>query len=537
MAASTTTYDAVVLGAGHNGLVAAAYLARAGRSVLVLERRERIGGAADTGELGGVRVPVVAHTVGRLRPLVARELDLRRHGLELIAPEVRLFAPTADGRLVVLWRDPEPTVASLRSWSEADAAGYLGFDAEVRSLAHFLADLGEEVPPDVRDPGFGDALMGLRLGRTFRGLGRDRGRTILRVLAMAIADYVAEAFETDEIRAAIAWRGVRHTSMGPWSAGTTKVLLDDAAGSDGGASGETVFARGGPGALAAALAAAARAAGAEIRTEAEVVAVRSDRDGQVIGVALADGTEIDARAVVAGLDPKRLLTTLVDPVALGPSLRWRAGNLRTAGTAAKVNLVLDGLPAFPAATEDPRLLRGRILVGAAGIDAMERVFDTTKYGRLAESFVVEATIPSLVDPSLVEGAPEGTHVLSADVQWVPTTPRAGDWASQRDALGDAVIGTLETVAPGLGGHVRARQVLTPADLEQDYGLTGGHPLHVEPGLDSFFAWRPLLGHARYRMPLAGLYLAGSGAHPGGGVTGLPGRNAAREVLADLKRRR
>ncbi len=533
---SNSNYDAIVLGAGHNGLVTAAYLAKAGRSVLVLERRDRIGGAADTADLGGVRVPAVAHTVGRLRPLVARELDLKRHGLELIAPEVRLFAPGEDGRSVVLWRDTAATVAALRSWSDADADAYPGFDAQVRSLARFLAELGEETPPDVRDPGFGDALMGLRLGRTFKGLGRDAGRTILRVLAMAVADYVAESFGADPVRAAIAWRGVRYTSMAPWSAGTTKVLLDDAAGSDGGASGETVLARGGPGALADALASAARAAGAEIRTGVEVVAVRTDRDGRATGVALASGEEIDAPAVVAGIDPKRLLTTLVDPVVLGPSLRWRAGNMRTAGTSAKVNLVLDSLPDFPAAT-DPRLLRGRILVGASGIDAMERVFDTTKYGRVAQSFVVEATIPSIADPSLVQAAANGTHVLSAHVQWVPTAPRDGDWDGQRDALGDAVIRTLETVAPGLGSRVKARMVLTPSDLERDYGLTGGHPLHVEPGLDSFFAWRPLLGHARYRMPVPGLYLAGSGAHPGGGVTGMPGRNAAREVLADRKRRR
>jgi phytoene dehydrogenase-like protein len=531
-------YDAIVLGAGHNGLVAAAYLARAGRSVLVLEARERVGGAVDTVELApGARVPAVAHTVGRLRPAVVRELELKRHGLELIAPEVRAFAPQPDGRSVALWRDPAPTLASLATWSEADAAAYPAFDARVRTLARFLADLGDETPPDVREPGFGDALLGLRLGRTFRGLGRDDGRTFLRVLALAIADYVAESFVSDPVRAVIAWRGVRHTAMAPWSAGTTKVLLDDAAGSDGGASGETVFARGGPGALADALAAAARAAGAEIRTAASVIAVTSDADARVTGVALASGEEIVARTVVAGIDPKRLLSTLVDPVALGPTLRWRAGNIRTSGRSAKVNLVLDGLPVMPAAASDPRLLRGRILVGMTGIDDMERVFDPTKYGARADRLVVEATIPSLADPSLVEGAAEGTHVLSAQVQWVPTHPAAGSWDDGREALGDAVIATLETVAPGLGARVVARQVLTPLDLERDYGLTGGHPLHVEPGLDSFFAWRPLLGHARYRMPLAGLYLAGSGAHPGGGVTGVPGRNAAREVLGDLKRRR
>ncbi|MEX2183046.1 MAG: NAD(P)/FAD-dependent oxidoreductase [Chloroflexota bacterium] len=534
---TTSGYDAIVLGAGHNGLTAAAYLARAGRSVLVLERRDRVGGAVDTVALApGVHVPAVAHTVGRLRPAIARELDLKAHGLTLIAPDVRAFAPQPDGRGIALWQDTAATQASLRAWSEVDGAAFAEFDTRVRSLARFLADLGEEAPPDVRDPGFGDALMGLRLGRAFKGLGRDGGRTILRVLAMAVADFVGESFETDPIRAVLAWRGVRHTAMGPWSAGTTKVLLDDAAGSDGGASGETVYARGGPGALADALAAAARAAGAEIRTGAEVVAVTS-ADGRATGVALASGEEITARAVVAGMDPKRLLTTLVDPVAIGPSLRWRALNIRTPGKVAKVNLVLGGLPDFPAAADDQRLLRGRILVGMTGIDALERVFDTTKYGDLADHLIVEATIPSLADPTLVAEAAEGTHVLSAHVQWVPATPRDGTWDDHREELGDAVLRTLESVAPGLTGRVQARQVLTPLDLEHDYGLTGGHPLHVEPGLDSFFAWRPLLGHARYRIALDGLFLAGSGAHPGGGVTGVPGRNAARVVLDDLRRRR
>lgn len=534
---TTAGYDAIVVGAGHNGLTAAAYLARAGRSVLVLERRSRLGGAVDTAELlPGARVPAVAHTVGRMRPSIVRELELRRHGLELTAPAVRAFAPQPDGRSVVLWRDSAETEASLRAWSASDAAAYAPFDARVRTLSRFLADLGDETPPDLRDPGFEDALTGLRLGRAFKGLGRDDGRTMLRILAMAIADLVAESFVSDPVRGVLAWRGVRHTAMGPWSAGTTKVLLDDAAGSDGGASGETVFARGGPGALAAALASSARAAGAEIRTDADVVAVISS-DGRATGVALASGEEIASGTVVAGLDPKRLLTTLTDPVAIGPSLRWRASNIRTPGKAAKVNLVLDSQPVFPAAGDDPRLLRGRILVGMTGIDAMERVFDATKYGRFADALVVEAVIPTLTDPTLVAGAADGTHVLSADVHWVPTEPREGTWDDGREALGDAVVRTLETVSPGLGDRVVARQVLTPLDLERDYGMTGGHPMHVEPALDSFFAWRPLLGHARYRMPIDGLYLAGSGAHPGGGVTGVPGRNAAREVLADLGRRR
>jgi phytoene dehydrogenase-like protein len=533
---TTSMYDAIVVGAGHNGLTAAAYMARSGLRVLVLEARPIVGGAAVTEELGGVRVPTLAHTVGRLKPAVVRELELAKHGLSLVAPEVRLFAPQPDGRAVTMYSDLARSVEAMRVFSENDAASLVEYDRRVRSLSRFLADIGDEAPPDIAGPGLGDALMGLRLGRAFRGLGKQDAQMILRVLAMAAADFVAESFETEPVRAAMAWRAVRYTATGPWSAGSTSWLLADAAGNDGGAAGETVFAKGGPSALSDALAAAARAAGAEIRTGAGVVGITT-ADGAVTGVVLASGDEITAPAVVSGLDPKQLLTKLIDPVVVGPGMRWRAGNIRTPGTVAKINLVVDGLPEFPAAGGDPKLLRGRILVGASSIDDVERAFDASKYGRLPERPVVEATIPSLIDPSLVAGAPEGTHVISAIMQWMPPKQDAAFWNAQRDAVGDLAVRTLESVAPGLGSRVRARQVLTPADLEAEYGLTGGHPMHAEPGLDSFFLWRPLLGWARYRMPVSGLYLAGSGAHPGGGVTGVPGRNAAREVVADRTRRR
>ena len=532
------SWDAVVIGAGHNALVAAAYLARGGLRTLVLERRERIGGAADTSELGpGIRVPTLAHTVGRLRPSIQRDLALGRHELSLIAPEVRVFAPRPDGGAITLWSDVGATVEGLRAVSSADAAAYPVFDRRVRVLGRFLDELARSTPPDVASPKLGDALAGLKLGRSFRGLGRDGSRAILRVLPMAVADLVAESFETDALRAAIAWRGVRYGAVGPWSSGTASVLLMDGAGNDGGAAGETVFARGGPGALSDALAAAAQAAGAEMRLNAEVASITS-RDGRATGVVLAGGEEIPARSVVSGADPKRTLLELLDPIALGPSLGWRAGNIRTPGVVAKVNLALRGLPRFTAAVEDERLLHGRIVV-APGIDAMERAFDASKYGRWSEAPILEATIPSIVDPSLVEGAPAGTHVMSVIAQYAPYGLDAslGSWEDNREAFGDAVIRALETVAPGIGDLVSHRQVLTPVDLESRFGLTGGHPMHAEPGLDQFYLWRPLLGHARYRLAIEGLYLCGSGAHPGGGITGGPGQNAAREILHDLGGRR
>ncbi|HET7027709.1 MAG TPA: NAD(P)/FAD-dependent oxidoreductase [Candidatus Limnocylindrales bacterium] len=531
-------YDAIVVGGGHNGLTCAAYLARAGLGVLVLERRERVGGIADTVEIAPVvRSPAIAATVGRLRASVARDLDLRAHGLSLVAPAVRVFAPGHDGSAVVLWADVDRTAEDLRRRGlTADADAWSEFDRLVRSLGGFMADLGEQTPPDIANPGVADALGGLLLGRKYRGLGRLDARTILRVLAMPVADFVAESLVSDALRAAVAWRGVRNASLGPWSAGSTLNLLQDAAGNDGGAAGETVFARGGPGALAEALASAARSFGAVIRTEAEVVAVRSNPDGVATGVVLASGEEIAARAVVSAVDPKQTLLRFVDPIALGPTLRWRAGNIRQPGVVATVALALSRLPSFSAADGDERLLRGRILVGAEGVDALERAFDAAKYGRISERPVVEATIPSLVDPSLVDGAEPGTHVLHAHVQWTPRELRDGDWEACREPLADSLIAQLETVAPGIGGLVTARRVLTPLDLERDYGLSSGHPWHAEPALESFFLWRPMLGYARYRMPLRGLYLAGSGAHPGGGITGGPGQNAAREIVKDLRSR-
>ncbi len=535
----STIYDAIVLGGGHNGLVAAAYLAKAGLRTLVLEKRATLGGTVETRTLDdGSRAPGLFHTVGRLRPAVVRELGLAGHGLSLIAPEVRAFAPQPDGRAVTLWASNERTEAELATWSGVDALAWSGFDRQVRALAAFLAALGEQTPPATAGRGLGDAITALLLGRAFKKLSKLDARNLLRVLPMAVADFVGESFETDAVRATIAARAVQFTGLGAWSMGTTATLLADSAGNDGGGAGQAVFAKGGPGAVSDALAAAARAFGAELRTGSEVVAVTS-ADGRVTGVALASGEEIAASIVASGLDPKRTLLGLVGPLDLGPHLRWRAGNIRQPGTVARVNLALSALPRFPAAgdgDDEAKRIRGRILVGATGIDDLERAFDAAKYGRISDRLVLEATIPSLVDPSLAAG--EGGHVMSVIAQYVPYRLRDGTWdQAARAALGDRVVAALEEVAPGIGSLVTAREVLTPVDLEAEYGLTGGHPYHQEPGLDAWFAWRPLVGWARYRMPVEGLYLVGPGAHPGGGVTGAPAHNAAKEILADHRKRR
>jgi phytoene dehydrogenase-like protein len=531
-------YDAIVIGGGHNGLVCAAYLARGGLRTLLLERRPQTGGAIATAEIApGVRVPLLAHSVGRLRPSVARDLRLDTHRLRLVAPQVRSVTLRPDGPPLTLWGDVERTAAELAAESAKDAAAYTGFDRQTRALGGLLARIMAMTPPDPSRPGTGDALGALRLGLGYRALGTQDGRAFLRVLPMPIADHLEDWFDGDALRATLAWRGVHYSAMGPPDAGSTQTFLADSAGTDHGAAGETVFARGGPGALADALAAAAAAAGATIRTGTVVEAVRT-RGDRATGVLLSNGEEIEAAVVVSALDPKRTLLNLLDPALLGPHLGWQAGNLRLKGSVAKVNLALAELPRFsgiPDAGEARLRLRGRIIV-APSVAAIDRAADAVKGGRAAEHPIMEATIPSLVDPSLVDQGAPARHVMSILVQGTPYHRREGDWDSDREALGDRVLAELETVAPGIGRLVIARQVITPLDLERDHGLTEGHPLHGEPSLDQWSAWRPLLGFASYRLPVEGLYLCGAGAHPGGGVTGWPGQNAAREVLADWKRR-
>jgi phytoene dehydrogenase-like protein len=520
----TRQYDAVVVGAGHNGLVCAGSLARAGLSVLVLERDQEVGGASKTVEIApGYRAPALLHDAGRLRGGVIRGLQ----GLRLLRPEVPAFAPDPDGGGIALHRDPDRTVEELKPRSPHDAEAYPGFDRRIRSMASFMAYVAAATPPDVEEPSLRDAIAGLRLGRAFRKLGDRAGREVLRTLPMPVADLVGDFLETDLLRALVASRGLALTAMGPWTAGSALVLLFDAVGG-GGAAGQTAYVPGGPGALARALDAAARGAGAEVRTGAEVVGVAS-RNDRATGVVLASGEEVAARVVVSAADPKRTLRWL-DPVVAGPTLLWRGRHIRASGVVAKVNLALARLPSFRD-VDDPALLSGRIVIGP-GIDHLERAADDAKYGRVSEAPWLEATIPSLTDDTL---APETGHVMSVFFHSAPCDLREGWSTEARDRVGDLTLEALETYAPGITGLVEARQILAPPDIEERFGVTNGAILHAEPGLDQFFAWRPLLGHARYRFGIPGLYLAGSGAHPCGGITGAPGANAAREILSDLVR--
>ena len=499
--------DVIVAGGGVNGLVCAAYLARAGQRVTVLERRPAVGGLAE-----------VMHTAGRLQQAVIDDLGLADHGLDFHRPAVRMTAVRADGPPLTFWSDADRTAEGLRAVSPADADAYPAFDAHVRELAGFLGDVAAATPPRLDRPVLTDAAAGLRLARAYRRLGTRAARELTRVLPMPAADLVGEWFGDDAVRGALAARGTLFTAMGPWSAGTALVLLADSAGNDGGAAGQSAFVRGGPAALAGALHGAARAAGVDVRTGAEVVHLLT-RDGRVEGVELASGEQIGAPAVACAVDPKTVLTGWLDPVVAGPRLRWRAGNIRTPGATARLDLSLSALPEFPGVDEPA--LRGRI-VFAPGVDAVERAFDAWKYGGLGELPFLEATIPTLHDPA------DTGHRMTVLAQWVP-------YAADPDAVAERVLAVLERLAPGLAALVTETSVLTPAGIEREYGLSGGHLYHAEPALDQFYAWRPVIGLARHRLGVRGLYLCGAGAHPGGGITGGPGRNAAREVLRDLRR--
>jgi phytoene dehydrogenase-like protein len=517
----------IVIGAGHNALVTAFYLARAGYKPLVLERRGVVGGGAVTEEIAsGYRCPTLSHSIGPLRPSIVRDMQLARR-VEFIEPDPRLIALSPDGRALV-FSDRPRTAEAIRAFSDADGARYPEFCEVLERLGRFLAPLLEATPPSLNGAAAGELWDLLKMGRRFRALGRTDGYRLLRWMPMAVADLVGEWFSNDVLQAAIATRALFGSFAGPWSGGTGAALLVSAA-ADPMPAGNSTIVKGGPGALTAAMAEAAREAGAEIRLDAPVTRVLA-RDGRVRGVALADGSEMAADVVISNADPKATLLDLVDPAELDPSFRVKIRNYRTPGTVAKVNLALRTLPAFRGIA-NPADLHGRILV-APGLDYLERAFDCAKYGEISAEPWLDVAIPSLSDPSL---APPGRHVMSVYVQFAPYKLSPGDdWHAARDRLADNVMRTLEHYVPGLGAAADNRQVLTPRDLEEVCGLTGGHVLHGEPALDQSFTMRPVLVWAQYRTPIDHLFLCGAGTHPGGGLTGGSGQNAAREILRALK---
>jgi len=520
-------YDIIIIGGGHNGLVAACYLARAGLKTVVLERREDVGGGAATEEIHpGFRCSTLAHTAGPLFPDIVKDLKLAHHGLEAINPEVRVLALDRNGRSLAIYNDAARTATDLEKISPQDANSYPEFAASFARIGHVLSPLLRMTPPSIDKPAPGELLNLGRLGLSFRGLGKKDAYRLLRWGPMAVADLVAEWFETELLRATVGARGIFGAFAGPWSAGTSTGLLWQAA-MDGHAVGPASFVKGGMGAVGAALARAATDAGVEIKTEADVERVLVV-EGKAAKVVLNNGDEISARAVVSNADPRTTFLRLVDPVDLDPDFLMKVRNFRAIGSAAKINLALSSLPSFPALDggDAKTRLSGRIHIGP-DIDYLERAFDAAKYGDCSPSPYMDITIPSLTDPSL---APAGAHVMSVHVQFAPYKLKTGDWNSRREEFGDTVVNCLGEYAPNIKALIVGRQIITPLDLEQTYGLSGGHIMHGEQTLDQFFAFRPIIGWAQYRTPINGLYLCGAGAHPGGGITGGPGANAAREII-------
>jgi phytoene dehydrogenase-like protein len=520
----------IIIGAGHNGLVCAAYLAKAGLRPLVLEARDEVGGCAVTHDLtAGVRGPALAHTTS-IGAGVARDLGLDQQGLHTTRPPMSVCVPDSRGALV-LPLDVAEAARRLAARSAPDAGRWPVFVERTRALTSALASILGQVPPSIDTPSPAELWDLLRAGRRIRGLGRKGLYDLLRWGPMAIADLAAEWFETPALLAAICARGVFGMQAGPRSAGTAAAWLLQTA-HEGHPTGALTVVAGGPGSLAAALAVAATGAGAELRRGARVARIDVD-EGRVRGVVLDGGETIAADAVISNADPRQTFLGLVDPVHLQPSFRQQVLNYRARGVLAKVNLVITGLPALAGVEEadTKRALSGRVLV-AAQPDDLERAFDSTKYGRMSERPWLEVTVPTLNDPTL---APDGRHVLSVYAQYAPYQLRDGAWDSARDVLGDRVLARLGEVMPGLDSRVVAREVLTPLDLERRYGLSGGHIFHGEHALDQLYAMRPLLGWAQHRTPIRGLYLCGAGTHPGGGVTGAPGAHAARVITKDLRR--
>ncbi|MGZ5437323.1 MAG: phytoene desaturase family protein [Pyrinomonadaceae bacterium] len=520
--------DVIILGSGHNALVTAYYLAKAGLKPLVLERREAIGGACVTEEFHpGFRCSTLASSTGPLLPQIVNDLQLQKYGVEVIKPAVKVCALNLSGPPISIYEDARRTSEELAAVSPHDAAKYPEFVATFERIGRALRPLLTLTPPNIDAPSKSELWNLGKLGWAVRGLGKKDEYRLLRYGPMAVADLAAEWFETESLRAIVAARGIFGAFAGPWSAGTCGQLLLQAA-NDGSAIAPAAFVKGGMGALTQALAKAATEAGADIRTNAEVARIEV-ADGRVSKVVLSSGEELPAWTCVSSHDPGVTFLELIDPGELEPSFRNKIQNYRAVGTVAKVHLALTALPKFENGSVEK--LSGRIHIGPE-IDYIERAFDAAKYGEFSPEPYMDITSPTFTDSSL---APKGAHVISIHAQFAPYELKEGDWDARREELGDVIVSVLSAYAPNLKNLIVGRQVLTPLDLERTYGLSGGHIHHGEMSLDQLFAFRPVIGYARYRTPIAGLYLCGSGTHPGGGVTGAPGFTASREIVKDLKR--
>jgi len=527
-----SNYDVIVIGGGHNGLVNAAYLARAGRKVLVLERRHVLGGAAVTEEIfPGFKYSVASYVVSLLRPEIIRDLDLPRHGLEIL-PLDGTFTPMPNGDY--LWRvnDHARTRREIARHSKVDAEAYEEYGKAMIEMGRFVKPILNMTPPDPTslDPrGLMDLLF---LGRRFQSLSEQDKYNQVQLMTMSAVDFLDQWFETDVLKATMSASGIIGTFLGVRSPGTAYVLLHHYMGEIDGAFRSWGLSRGGTGAISNAIAAAALEAGVEIKTETAASKILV-KDGEAAGVVLENGGYYTADVVASSLDPRQTFTNLVGEENLPADFVEDVKRYKYRGSSGKVNLALDALPDFTCLRGPGHHLRGAISISPS-VDYMERAYDDAKYGRYSRRPYVDMVIPSLTDPSV---APPGKHVMSCFVQYAPYHLKEGHWDDHREAFGDAVINAIAEYAPNIKDIILHRQVLTPLDIERTFGLSEGNIFQGELTLEQLFFLRPAPGWAQYKTPIRNLYMCGSATHPGGGIMGAPGRNAALRILKETVKKK
>jgi len=529
-------YDVVIVGGGHNGLVAAGYLARAGLRTLVLERRPVVGGACVTEEVfPGFKVSTTSYLCSLLQEKIIRDLELAQFGYQVLPKDPAFFSPFPDDRYLTLWSDTRRTCEEIRKFSAHDAEAYPRYEEFVERLARFVEPLLLETPPNVAGRGLDDWRTLAGLGHRLRKMPPEELIGHLRILTQSVKDFLEPWFESEQLKVALATDGVIGTNGGPYTPGTAYVLFHHCMGGVGGKRGLWGFVRGGMGGITQALAASARSRGAEIRTDASVERILCN-DGRAAGVVLQGGEEIRARAVASNADPKRTFLKLVERSQLEGDFLAAIQALKMEGCSMKINLALEGLPDF-------RCLPGSSLAPhhkttihiCPTLAYIERAYDESKYGRPSKQPMLEITLPTTYDSSL---APPGRHLMNIFLQYTPysLSPEcAPSWHALKESYADRAVDMIEEYAPGFKSLILHRHVLSPLDLEEQYGLTGGNIFHGEMSVDQLYFLRPVPGWAKYRTPIRGLYLCGSGTHPGGGVMGAPGHNAAREILKDWKK--
>jgi len=532
---SETRYDAIVVGGGHNGLTASFYLARAGMKTLVLERRDLLGGACVTEEIApGCRASTASYIASMLRPEVIRDLDLERHGLRMVPCEPGLQAAFEDGTVLPWWTDHERTVAEWALVNAADARRFDRIDRRLKELARYLQPFFLEPPPDVHARGWAKMKEGRRVYGRVKKIRGDEITDLVEFLTGSLGDFLDRHFESETIKRMFLANNVYGMHAPPYRPGTAIGLLFHLlTGGDDDVQGWSGHVIGGMGSITQTMAAAALEAGAELRVDAPVARILTT-DERVHGVVLQDGTELSSRVVLSNADPKRTFLTLMEPTDLPDGFRGSVEAIKMDGPCAKLNVVLTEAPRWNGMPADADLNRRSFATLVPTLEGAERMYDIAKWGDIPEELWVDCVVASNVDPTL---APAGKHVMTCFVQYVPYRLRTGTWDDHREPLGKRVIDIVGRYAPNVPGSIEAMQVLTPLDLERTFGLTEGNIFHGDLNIQQLFFMRPVPGWSAYRTPIEGLYLCGAGVHPGGGVTGAPGYNAAHQVLRDRGRAR